>query len=492
MKFFSLAVCFVAMATMIGCAKDNEQPADKVVTSTVTVGLESADASKLLDNSGANLTRAFAADEKIAVVYENTSSTMVKAEVTLAAGNITNDGKTATITVAMTNPKTNGTLKLIYPASMAKANGTVNWDALYNNQDGTLGTLSSHFDFSMYEGTLDGTNLPADPVMESQVAICKFTVKRIPLFWPTDITNDITKLTVKNGSDIYSVNTSSLSEIWVAVKPVTSGDITVYAAEGKKLYEKTVTGKTLAANTPYAINLTPTLVPNAVSGLFRVNNDLIYFSEGNLFANVSNGSITGYQFGTNQYTIGETDDVSTNYAGYTGLVGLFGWGNNSNNLNTSDHYAEYGPTGMVNLSGSTDWGSLVSGSWRTPSTDEWQGVFNGHTYGMATVNGVHGIVILPYNTTVASFNTNHSAWTDNPYADAAAWAPMEAAGAVFLPAAGIRDGTNVFGVGYYGLYWSSTANDELNAWSVLFNELNVSPDIYFIRNYGQSVRLVGM
>ena len=278
MKFFSLAVCFVAMATMIGCAKDNELANnDKVVTSTVTVGLENADASKRL-NDGTPMTRDFVVGEKIAVVYENTSSTMVKAEVTLTAGDITNAGKTATITVAMTNPKTNGTLKLIYPASMANNDGTVNWDALYKNQDGTLGTLSSHFDFSMFEGTLDGTNLPADPVMASQVAICKFTVKD----GGSPVTSSVTKLTVKNGSDIYSVTPSSLSEIWVAVKPVTAGDIKLYVARGKALYTKTVTGKTLDANTPYAIGLTPTLVPNAVSGLFRVNDDLIYFSQGNL------------------------------------------------------------------------------------------------------------------------------------------------------------------------------------------------------------------
>jgi hypothetical protein len=32
---------------------------------------------------------------------------------------------------------------------------------------------------------------------------------------------------------------------------------------------------------------------------------------------------------------------------------------------------------------------------------------------------------------------------------------MEAAGAVFLPAAGGRNGTNVYHVGRYGFYWSS-------------------------------------
>ena len=485
MKFFSLAVCFVAMATMIGCAKDNELANnDKVVTSTVTVGLENADASKRLTD-GTPMTRDFVVGEKIAVVYENTSSVLVKAEVTLAAGNITNDGKTATITVAMTNPKTNGTVKLIYPASMANNDGTVNWDALYNNQDGTLGTLSSHFDFSMYEGYLDGTNLPADPVMESQVAICKFTVKD----GGSPVTSSVTKLTVKNGSDIYSVTPTTLDAIWVAVKPVTTSDIKLYVARGKALYTKTVTGKTLDANTPYAIGLTPTLVPNAVSGLFRVNDDLIYFSDGNLFANVSNGSITGYQFGTNQYTIGETSgEVSINYAGYTGLVGLFGWGNNSNNLNTNENNVEYGPTGTVNLSGSTDWGSLVSGSWRTPSTDEWQGVFNGHTYGMATVNSVHGIILFPYNTTVAGFNTDHSNWNNNQ-PTTSEWATMEAAGAVFLPAAGFRPGTIVNFVGSEGYYWSSNGDYDA-AFFVNFEEYSVIPSNLFERSFGQSVRLV--
>jgi len=62
---------------------------------------------------------------------------------------------------------------------------------------------------------------------------------------------------------------------------------------------------------------------------------------------------------------------------------------------------------------------------------------------------------------------------------------------VFLPAAGNRNGTNVNDVGNNGNYWSSTANDENNAWNVNFNENNVNPDNNNNRNNGQSVRLVG-
>jgi len=62
--------------------------------------------------------------------------------------------------------------------------------------------------------------------------------------------------------------------------------------------------------------------------------------------------------------------------------------------------------------------------------------------------------------------------------------------AVFLPAAGNRNGTDVNNVGDNGNYWSSTPNDENNAWNVNFNDNNVNPDNNNNRNNGQSVRLV--
>ena len=506
MKFFSMAVCFVAMATMIGCAKDNELANnDKVVISTVTVGLESADASKLLDNSGANLTRVFSVGEKIAVVYENQSSELVKAEVTLAAGDITNAGKTATITVAMTNPKTNGTVKLIYPASMANNDGTVNWDALYNNQNGTLGTLSSHFDFSIFEGTLDGTILPADPVMASQVAICKFTVKDAG----TPFTSSVTKLTVMNGSDFYSVTpNTSLDAIWVAVKPVTSGDIKLYVARGKALYTKTVTGKTLAANTPYAIGLTPTLVPGAVSGLFRVNNTgkLVYFSQGNL--RYESGA---WSFFPNQY-----DHYSTYSAdawdkfGWSTAATTYGMNTSQNEDDYSGNFVDWGTNAISNG------GNTSNSGWCTltgQSSGEWDYLFvyrksgstvNGTTnarYTHATINtdgtGVNGIILFPDGVTIA--NSEATTWgTINGTSSwgtrctTAQWAALEAKGCVFLPAAGVRNGSAVNNASTKGYYWSS---------SPFFTGSNYAHFLYFTsgvlttwgnstRDEGCSVRLV--
>ena len=47
------------------------------------------------------------------------------------------------------------------------------------------------------------------------------------------------------------------------------------------------------------------------------------------------------------------------------------------------------------------------------------------------------------------------------------WSNMETNGAVFLPAAGYRNGTIVRSVGYWGEYWTSTCDSEI-ATCVLF------------------------
>ena len=62
----------------------------------------------------------------------------------LTDGDITGSGKSAKFTVTLTNPDKNVNVTYIYPAAMAKENGTVNYDALYKEQDGTLATDAVH------------------------------------------------------------------------------------------------------------------------------------------------------------------------------------------------------------------------------------------------------------------------------------------------------------------------------------------------------------
>ena len=141
------------------------------------------------------------------------------------------------------------------------------------------------------------------------------------------------------------------------------------------------------------------------------------------------------------------------------------------------------------------------------TTEEWQYLFNSRStttntgttnarYAKATVNGKAGIILLPDTythpsvvTALTNINTNNAAFTVNTY-DVTAWEAMESAGAVFLPAAGARAGSNVLLVGGLGYYWSSTAYDENHAYDMGFNSLYVTSGGGDFRYSGVSVRLV--
>ena len=69
------------------------------------------------------------------------------------------------------------------------------------------------------------------------------------------------------------------------------------------------------------------------------------------------------------------------------------------------------------------------------------------------------------------------------------WSKLESAGAVFLPAAGYRYGSDVGNVQYNGGYWSATGRSSGYAYCLLFYSDEADVD-YNYRYYGHSVRLV--
>ena len=73
-----------------------------------------------------------------------------------------------------------------------------------------------------------------------------------------------------------------------------------------------------------------------------------------------------------------------------------------------------------------------------------------------------------------------SSWTNS----------LQSHGAVFLPAAGLRNGTSVLSVGSYGYYWSASYGDSYYAWLVYFYDGYLGTDDWSHRSYGFSVRLV--
>lgn len=275
-KYLSMAALMVVGAIMTGCSSDDnidnpQQPANKdnVVTLTATVSLDGGAGTRAID--GTTGAKTFESGKQIAVFYEGADGKLKKAVSTDFTP--TGDNTKATFTVTLSNPKSGGKIRYIYPSSMAKAldatppaypaaatidDVTIDYSGIFGSQKGTLETLAN-YDLAVKDATLSGTDLPASATLTNPLAICKFTL--------TDGTNPITssvnKLTICDCTNTYVVTPSSLSEIYVAMKPVSSGNIAFAAnTTGSKTYFKTKTGATLAASTLYT-NITVSMVDAA-------------------------------------------------------------------------------------------------------------------------------------------------------------------------------------------------------------------------------------
>lgn len=260
----------------------------------------------------------------------------------------------------------------------------------------------------------------------------------------------------------------------------------------------------------------------AIKAPFSVSaNRVIYFSQGNLQYKASTGV---WRFAPNQWdAIGEENaNVASDYSGW---IDLFGWGTSGWNsgavayqpYSTSTKNADYhvGGSSDNNLTGeyaNADWGVYnkianggnQAGLWRVLSYEEWEYLINSRTNAskykaIGVVNGVNGLILLPdnwiapegivFNTTLSTADDIDLYQTVNNYS-LSQWTKMEERGAIFLPAAGRRDGTTIDYLGHYGGYWSSTVKDADYAYSLTFDSRGIYPSYNFNRRYARSVRLV--
>ena len=225
----------------------------------------------------------------------------------------------------------------------------------------------------------------------------------------------------------------------------------------------------------------------------------VTFSPGNLQYHPANNE---WRFAERQTDyIGEANsNISSTYNGW---LDLFGWSTSATNfgVSTSTNYNDY--------SGSfVDWGTNKIGSdapntWRTLTNQEWEYLLNTRPNastlkGVAQVNGVNGLVFLPDNWTCpegVTFKSGfHSSYGVDYYAayqtfTSEQWSKLEAAGAVFLPAAGGRDGSSVYDVQLFGYYWSAIEYNSNYARYLNFSSGGACMGL-INRNYGRSVRLV--
>ena len=270
--FLSMAALAFVGAMMTGCSSDNltaETP-QSAKTGTVvmktTISLSENASTRALTEAGV---KTFAVGDQIAVIYKNTAGETVKAEsAALEATDLIHTQK-AKFSVALTDPEPSTAVRYIYPASMAADDvsattpdndATIKWTNLAT-QDGTLTKLASDLDLAVFDGTMTTQAVLPAATLANPLTIGKFTIKNSAT--DGDITNTITKLTIGDGTNTYTVNPSTLSTIYVAMKPIASSQtIDVTAFDGADKFTKSVTGNALAASNIYDITV------NAIKNYF--------------------------------------------------------------------------------------------------------------------------------------------------------------------------------------------------------------------------------
>ena len=321
-KFLSMAALALVGAMTVSCSSDDniiEQPQqpevikNNVVTLTTTVGFDdAAGTTRALSSTGV---KTFAAGETMALVYKNTGGSTVKVvSAALTDGNITDGGKSATFTFELTDPDKDQEVTYIYPAAMAKDDGSVNYDAL-NSQDGTLTSLAANLDYCTKSGAWDGGNLPTLK-LENQLAILAVTLKNEA--GTSDITSSTTKLTVSDGTNTYNVTPSAAEgPIYVAIRPTTSATINIEAISGGKGYCKTLTTKTYAANNGYSVSwkMTPATLLSTISSNYTAKNGETLY--GKLGRNVKISIANGAKVTLKDVTINGVDSWDYEWAGIT-------------------------------------------------------------------------------------------------------------------------------------------------------------------------------
>ena len=292
---------------------------------------------------------------------------------------------------------------------------------------------------------------------------------------PTTANGKVTKGT---GSGSFSCNLTSLQEA------------TTYYA---RAYAINIRGVSYGEQVSFKTKFT--------KGFSISNSKQVFFSSGNLQYHPANKK---WRFAENQTDyIGDANTNISTY--YNGWVDLFGWSGDNGSaefgVSASDETIDY-------YGAFVDWGTNQIGydapnTWRTLTSNEWEYILNSRPNasslrGIAQVNGVNGLILLPdcwicpsdvkfKSGCHTSFDLEYSAYQTFT---ANQWSKMEHAGAIFLPASGYRRETSVFSLEYYGYYSTATKRNNYYANSIIFEPTSSGRSYYQRLEEGVSVRLV--
>ena len=326
-----------------------------------------------------------------------------------------------------------------------------------------------------------------------------------------------------DGDDICTVN-------------ATTGEVTLNGTLGTCTITATVVDGSIYTyptnTTSYTLTVIDSTTPTgAIRGKFTVaSGTQVYFSQGNLQAVfASAGSSCTWKFADNQWDVVGNAAANTSINGNgsvsaAGTVDLFGWSTDTdvktygihNSTTDSDYSGDFVDWGKLAI---TNGGNTENSGWRTLTRDEWTWLLgpNGTNCRTSSTIGetenarfakaflfetTPGLIIFPDSYThpngVAAptgiNKTDGTSWNANTY-NATDWGKMEAAGCVFLPAAGSRKGTEIEYLypsdNAYGYYWSATPEGS-DAYPMRFGVYtdDIGTNGYASRKKGNAVRLV--
>ena len=407
-----------------------------------------------------------------------------------------------------------------------------------------LAGLKENTTYSYYYEFLNGFNS-----MRTVAKTFKTETTPIVMILPTVITAEVSEIaeySAQCGGEVTNDGGAEVTErgiCWSTNENPTLNDNHVAAGVGLGVFAVLV--DSLQDNTiyhvrAYAINEAGTAygldrefttlrdVPEgAIDGLFTINENgnQVYFSRGNIQYQASTNT---WRFAENQWDYVGNGELGTVYEGdvkcdnslisstYSGWIDLFGWGTSgwnsgancyqpwSNSYNGSDYYP--GGNNNNNLNGDyayADWGvynAFINGGnqsecWRTLLQEEFDYLLNlrntlsGIRYAKATVNDVNGAILLPdnWNDSYYSLNSPNQDGVNfsSNVLSASQWNAIEQYGAIFLPAAGYREGTYIGRVNTSGDYWTASYYNNTFSWGVE----NCDTDHNNVLYIGRTVRL---
>ena len=326
----------------------------------------------------------------------------------------------------------------------------------------------------------------------------------------SDFPNDLGYLTTETQglSDVLAINNDASAGITNLPLPVNDRDAvnkkyadSIAALEAQRVFDSLSARLDSLTNALDSLNaanrnemdsmnalvdsLAHPIIEGAKLGLFSVSDDRkVQFSQGNL---QYNPRLEIFRFADNQYDCLTTENMWIGES-YNGWIDLFGYGTSGwkggrscfrpYETNTNDAMYMINSTGtgddLIGIYENADWGvynriingANMHGIWRTLTYSEWTYVLNDRPNAnnlktLATVNNKRGLIIFPDNwvtpasVTILFTMSNYNDVTCN----ATMWKTLEDAGAIFLPAAGVRQSNTVTEHNAKGYYWSSSHNN---------------------------------